>query len=335
MDRRRFLRYGALGIALAGSVVVGYEYNKWQTSLLAPQVFTSTVMKTRTLLSTVTENRTLTETTTETVQSPSVHGTLFFDYNGNGKQDREEPAVVGALVQLKDSAGNVIAETLTDSSGDYRLYDIRAGSYRLHIGVDHFIDKIFRYMCTSPGEFRTVSDDYRTSMQGSVSMDVGLMEGYLTLPFAEGTRETCQVYVDIDPSKSMKDWEGGMDTYNGHLGTDFCLPIGTRILAAAPGSVTRSYYDTDDGNSVAIQHHDGNLAIYCHLKERMVSQGDRVNRGDTIALSGQTGKLSGARPHLHFQFGGYGQSRIDPYRNLSDPSSLGYWTVENHPQYPF
>jgi murein DD-endopeptidase MepM/ murein hydrolase activator NlpD len=61
----------------------------------------------------------------------------------------------------------------------------------------------------------------------------------------------------------------------------------------------------------------------------MVTSGQDVDHW----LSGHTGELAGSTPHLHFQFGGKGQRRADPFRNLSDPSSLSYWTVDNGPQY--
>jgi hypothetical protein len=88
MDRRRFLKYAAAGVAIAGSALASYEYDKWQSSLVAPQVTTTTL----------TETKTLTRTVTKTVTLASLSGRLFFDYNGNGVQDGEEPAVAGATV---------------------------------------------------------------------------------------------------------------------------------------------------------------------------------------------------------------------------------------------
>jgi hypothetical protein len=67
--------------AVAGSFLAGYEFDKWQT-LSTPRVAEGTLTKTQTI----------NETVAETVRLASLHGRLFFDYNGNAVQDGEEPA---------------------------------------------------------------------------------------------------------------------------------------------------------------------------------------------------------------------------------------------------
>jgi len=106
--------------------------------------------------------------------------------------------------------------------------------------------------------------------------------------------------------------------YNGkfsHTGsnqyaTDWQMPQGTLVLAARGGLVIRVKDDSDKGgpsmdydrynNYVLIRHDDGTLAHYCHLKKRgcLVKPGQRVEAGDAIAHSGNTGFSGG--PHLHF-----------------------------------
>src|SRR5690606_30313137 len=54
------------------------------------------------------------------------------------------------------------------------------------------------------------------------------------------------------------------------------------------------------GNYVRILHDDGTMSVYLHLRQNgvLVKEGQRVNGGDQIALSGNTGTSTGA--HLHF-----------------------------------
>jgi len=114
---------------------------------------------------------------------------LFFDFNGNGKQDAEEPAVAGTLVELRNNVGVVIAQALSDSSGHYRLEDARTGSYSIHVRADLFSDKKFRYMCRSAEEVTQIAKGYNVILsEPSSQMNIGLIEGFLTLPFRKGTK---------------------------------------------------------------------------------------------------------------------------------------------------
>jgi len=91
---------------------------------------------------------------------------------------------------------------------------------------------------------------------------------------------------------------------------DFALPIGTPIKAVANGVVLftesrfhKSYpYKKFDNraNHVGIKHADGRLSLYVHLQWHSVKvrAGQKVRRGQIIALSGQTGYAT--YPHLHF-----------------------------------
>ena len=92
---------------------------------------------------------------------------------------------------------------------------------------------------------------------------------------------------------------------------DFSMKEGTPICAARGGIVilvkdnsnkhgkTMKYQSF--GNYVTIYHEDGTMANYFHIKKRgsKVKVGDKVEAGQVIALSGNTGWSSG--PHLHFQ----------------------------------
>ena len=107
-----------------------------------------------------------------------------------------------------------------------------------------------------------------------------------------------------------------------HRGLDFACAEGTPVYAVADGKVIMAGFAGDygwtfpDGTvdtawGVKIQHADGRVSIYWHLKENgnLVSVGDSVIKGQKIGLSGNTGVSTG--PHLHFELMA-GQTSIDP-----------------------
>src|SRR5207237_10013760 len=90
---------------------------------------------------------------------------------------------------------------------------------------------------------------------------------------------------------------------------DFYMPEGTDVLAARGGVVRATRGDVPDrkigreapANYVSVDHGDGTVGWYFHLKQGgpLVKPGERVERGQRIALSGWTGRAM--IPHLHFE----------------------------------
>lgn len=92
----------------------------------------------------------------------------------------------------------------------------------------------------------------------------------------------------------------------GHMGLDVATTKGTPVLAAAPGVVTQSFSEPAYGNRVIIEHGKDSSGrriqtLYFHLDTRLVSEGQRVARGQQIGTLGETGLLS-SYPHLHFEY---------------------------------
>lgn len=74
------------------------------------------------------------------------------------------------------------------------------------------------------------------------------------------------------------------------------------IVAAAEGTVIRSYYSSSYGNAVFISHNiDGKVytTVYAHMDSRLVSSGQSVSKGQQIGFMGNTGQSTGK--HLHFE----------------------------------
>lgn len=84
-----------------------------------------------------------------------------------------------------------------------------------------------------------------------------------------------------------------------HAGIDLAAPTGTPVRATAYGTVVSSTYDRDYGNVIRIRHGNGLETLYAHLSERLVKDGDTVNRNDLIGKVGSTGRSTG--PHLHYE----------------------------------
>lgn len=116
-----------------------------------------------------------------------------------------------------------------------------------------------------------------------------------------------------DTQRIEQGWGGGFshtDAENRHA-VDFAVPVGTPVVAAREGVVMQLESDFDEtgldakrdsgrANFVRILHDDGSMAVYAHLAPdgMRVRAGQRVARGQVIALSGNTGYSGG--PHLHF-----------------------------------
>lgn len=84
-----------------------------------------------------------------------------------------------------------------------------------------------------------------------------------------------------------------------HNGTDFATPIGTPVLAAAEGTVLRVEKHPFAGRYIEIQHQGQYKSRYLHLNKALVRPGQRVSKSQRIALSGASGRVTGA--HLHYE----------------------------------
>ena len=94
-----------------------------------------------------------------------------------------------------------------------------------------------------------------------------------------------------------------------HAGMDFTAPIGTDIYATGNASVEYVGWKQGYGNCVILNHGWNYQTLYAHLSKPLVYVGQRVHRGDIIALVGNTGKSTG--PHLHYEVRFKGQP-LDP-----------------------
>lgn len=108
------------------------------------------------------------------------------------------------------------------------------------------------------------------------------------------------------------------DPFNGkltwHEGIDFAGKEGSDVIAVAAGVVTWSGSRYGYGNLVEINHGGGYVTRYGHAKDLLVQVGDVVDKGQAIALMGNTGRSTGA--HVHFEVLRAGNP-VDPLRYVN------------------
>ena len=138
-----------------------------------------------------------------------------------------------------------------------------------------------------------------------------------------GTSCFLQNYVDHDAGSAARDHRCAAQTYDGHKGTDIrlrdrtAMEQGVNVLAAARGTVkgvrdglpdvsirnagTEAIKGRECGNGVVIDHGDGWVTQYCHMRSRSIKvrQGDTVKAGTPLGLIGLSGMTE--FPHLHFE----------------------------------
>jgi murein DD-endopeptidase len=100
----------------------------------------------------------------------------------------------------------------------------------------------------------------------------------------------------------------GITTF--HNGIDIAVPVGTIIVCPYNGEVIQVNVSDLGGKQIIIMHDNGYKTGYAHLSQQLVIKGEKVKKGQKIALSGNTGKSTG--PHLHLTLTNPSGQKIDP-----------------------
>ena len=179
------------------------------------------------------------------------------------------------------------------------------------------------------------------------SLPAAAIEFQLPLDCTPGTSCVVQHYVDRDPGPQAADYRCGHQTYDGHDGVDIRVPTlramasGVAVIAAADGVVAAlrdgmadiSVNDADPasiagrecGNGVVIDHGDGWVTQYCHMKKGSidVKVGDHVATGDPLGDVGLSGDTE--FPHLHFAVR-KDDKTVDPFavEPLASPATCAF-----------
>ena len=105
-----------------------------------------------------------------------------------------------------------------------------------------------------------------------------------------------------------------------HNGVDFALPLDTEVKSNVNGTVWAvEYQEKGFGNYVIVADSSGKFHYYAHLNQASVQMGDYISVGDTLGLSGSTGRSTG--PHLHYEVRDVLNKKYDPNDYITNISS--------------
>jgi len=144
-----------------------------------------------------------------------------------------------------------------------------------------------KYTAPNPEELREIEEDKKTKE-----------EVFKTLTPEREWQGSFAAPVEAE----ISDVFGVARVFNGttqstHLGLDFRVPAGTPVAAVNRGTVILARPLFFEGNFIVIDHGQGLMTLYLHLSKFLVKEGETVEKGQQIGISGGTGRATG--PHLH------------------------------------
>lgn len=194
---------------------------------------------------------------------------------------RREQALVRGLGRLVDAMGSLeaaLASLRIDRELVETALDLSYGSNLRHPGK---FDSFARYLPHAA----------RRRAEGPTRRVMALAVGYdMQWPVPEAARVSSGFGPRTHPVLGQPMM---------HYGTDLAVEQGTVIRSMAEGYVLYSKRDAVNGKFVKIDHGYGLTSAYVHNSKLIVTEGEKVKKGQIIALSGATGRATG--PHLHFQ----------------------------------
>ena len=155
------------------------------------------------------------------------------------------------------------------------------------------------------------ADSYNPMIRTPVGQTVSPELPSLSAPDMYRPDSPAQFNGYIWPTKGVITSGYGMRWGRMHKGIDIAAPVGTPVLAAAPGVVVSAGWNSGGyGNLVEIQHPDGSLTLYAHNNRVLVRRGQQVAQGQQISEMGSTGRSTG--PHCHFEVHPAGRGAVNP-----------------------
>ena len=121
----------------------------------------------------------------------------------------------------------------------------------------------------------------------------------------EGERFTTVLFPPVKGELSS-----GFDYDNKHYGVDIAMPENSPVHSISEGIVVFAEWTSETGFVIIAEHLNGLTSIYKHNSSIVKSQGDRIQTGEIIAFTGNTGSLT-TGPHLHFELWYQGEP-VDP-----------------------
>lgn len=273
----------------------------------------------------------------------AVTGIRFTDTDYNAL----DQIVVGqsfyALVDIavSDLPANTTYGLTLDLNGDLRRYEIDAGSG--FPGGPYTWFYVYWFQLGAPGPIAataTIDDADVVDEPDELDNTVTVYDEAVRLPLPrklltplggqQGVDWHIVNYVDLDTGPGVRDYRGGPFSYDGHGGIDYTLEhfslmdAGVPVFAAADGVVRHvadgffdrktTFGDQDQTNFVTLDHGDGWLTDYIHLRRDSITVqvGEHVTAGQVIAEVGSSGNSTAAHLHFNLLNGGPVEPFLDP-----------------------
>ena len=236
--------------------------------------------------------REITTNDDEILEKIKTTGTSYYRYYAI-LEDDEEKAYVSTykeaesiLSKLKDKNSNNINDLTIAEKYETELKEFSK--------EDDVVDKLYERKVVAIAKATT--SRYSTSSRASRSDGKLMMSYTISRAYVNIGISLIQPISGVITSKyaSISSVRTGA-----HTGLDIAAVTGTKIKAAAAGTVVYSGWRGGYGNLVAIDHGNGVQTLYGHCSKRYVSVGDYVSQGTAIAAVGSTGNSTG--PHLHLE----------------------------------
>jgi murein DD-endopeptidase MepM/ murein hydrolase activator NlpD len=213
----------------------------------------------------------------------------------NGRGGEETPLPEGSSVPKSEAKTGVVPSQSTDA----RQVVAADGAASSRDDLEESVKESLEWLAKeAANQERILSELSQAAEQRSsrwaATPSIWPVKGWVTSGF--GPR--------ISPFTEKPAWHDGLD-----IGAAPNAPV----QAPAQGRVTATGFDPKLGNIVRLDHGYGVETLYGHLAKALVKEGQRVNRGDVIALVGSTGLATG--PHLHYMVKVHGQA-LDPNKYI-------------------
>ncbi|WP_454198459.1 M23 family metallopeptidase [Nocardia sp. Marseille-Q1738] len=153
-------------------------------------------------------------------------------------------------------------------------------------------------------------------------------------PLAQAEEALRGVQQQVAPPSAVRPVAGAISSGFGsrwgamHYGVDFADALGAPIHSVSNGTVIEAGPASGFGLWVRVLQDDGTTAVYGHVNEMFVHEGQRVNAGDVIATVGNRGQSTG--PHLHLEIWDQVGTKIDPLPYLAAKGVPMQWGPSAH-----
>lgn len=261
----------------------------------------------------------------------------------------------GGIVELQIAAAGLTAIEARMGKEPVYFFPAENGSFRALIGADveakPGLAKVLVRSVTASGAARERQIDVRIKAKAFKKESFTVAQEYdqFTPELLERIRREQAQFAGVFGASAPKPfWErpfiapvpveitspfGYRRVINGtprspHTGTDLKAAAGTEIAVSNHGRVVLTGDFFFAGKGVVVDHGAGLFTMYYHLSEIKVEQGAEVRKGDVIALSGMSGRVTG--PHLHWAARLSG-ARVDPLELIERLGDHGKQVVGGAP----